>query len=550
MSVTRLLRQSSLCSLWLLCCTLRLAAQATSGSIEGFITDPSGGRVPDARIVVREESSGVEKTAYTNGLGAYAIAGLPPGQYRISATKNGFQTFVSPPAELAIDQKLRADAALLLGAVDTAPVQVMDSSLQTQTVETGETIRSRQILDLPLLGRNFLELSLLTAGVAGASGGNTLNLAVNGQREFANSILIDGVEASANRNNDTTLRPSVDSVEEFKILTSAYSAEFGRASGAVIAIETRSGSNRFHGSLYEFFRPNVTAARTFFAPVASPLKQHNFGGTAGGPVRKNRTFFFASYEEARIRTAYSFLDSVPPAGQIRVTPDGAVDLSGLKDPFGGNQVPIFDPNFYAANYYSSPFPGNVIPASRVSPAGKAVLQQLFPSPTLPGIYNGWYSNFDSTQAVRFQFARRGRPAGPRVFGKRPAQRGVPFQCLRFHHGRPVRGPHSHCRRRRRGLRRPGRLAQPAVGAFRGPHLRRPLAEPGAFRLHPLSPGSAQPAEQPEPGVATRHGERQSRGFPPDLRAARYLSGVRRADRRVHLTSRCISWIPTSRSEIP
>ncbi len=401
MSVNRFARQSALCGLWFLCCTLPLAAQATSGSIEGFITDPTGGRIPDARIVIREESSGVEKTTQTSGLGEYAVAGLPPGRYRITASKIGFQPFVSPPAELAIDQKLRVDVALPLGTLDTAPVQVVDSSLQTQTVETGETIRSSQILDLPLLGRNFLELSLLTPGVARASGGNTLNLAVNGQREFANSILIDGVEASANRNNDTTLHPSVDSVEEFKILTSAYPAEFGRASGAVIAIETRSGSNRFHGSLYEFFRPNVTAARTFFAPVASPLKQHNFGGTAGGPVRRNRTFFFASYEEARIRTAYSFLDSVPPAGQIRFLPSGAVDLSGLKDPFTGNQVPIFDPEFYAANYYSSPFPGNVIPANRVSPAGKAVLQQLFPSPAMPGIYNGWYSNFDSTQAYAY-----------------------------------------------------------------------------------------------------------------------------------------------------
>ena len=113
------------------------------------------------------------------------------------------------------------------------------------------------------------------------------------------------------------------------------------------------GSNQFHGSLYEFFRPNVTAARTFFAPSPSPLKQHNFGGTTGGPVRKNKTFFFASYEEERIRTAYSFLDSVPPANQIRYLPGGGVDLSGLKDPFTGNQVPDFRPNFYAANYYRS-----------------------------------------------------------------------------------------------------------------------------------------------------------------------------------------------------
>ncbi len=272
--------------------------------------------------------------------------------------------------------------------------------LQTQSGETGELIAGREILDLPLLGRNFLDLTRLAAGATNGGGGNTLNVSVNGQREFANSILVDGVEASSNRNNDTTMRPSVDAIEEFKVLTSGYAAEFGRASGAVIAVQSLSGTNRVHGKVYEFYRPSATAARSFFATAPSPLKQHNFAGTLGGPVRKDKTFFFASYEGFRLRNVFSFLNSVPPAGQIRFTSGGA-DLSGLKDPFTGNPIPIFDPNFYAANYYSAPFPGNVIPASRVSPAGKAVLQNFFPAPSLPGIFNGWYNNFDSRQAYSF-----------------------------------------------------------------------------------------------------------------------------------------------------
>ncbi len=377
-----------------------LHGQPTTGSIEGFVTDPSGARVAGAAIVVRGQASGLEVRRFSNSLGEYSVAGLPPGSYVLEVAKDGFQKTETAPIPLAIDQKQRADIALALQAAQ-AITQVTAVPLQTQTAEIGETILGGQIRDLPLLGRNFLALSYLTPGVAAASGGNTLNVAVNGQREFANSILIDGIEASANRNNDTNLRPSVDAVEEFRILTSGYTAEFGRASGAVIAIETRSGSNQLHGALYEYFRPNVTAARTFFAPAASPLKQHNFGGAAGGPARKNRTFFFGSFEEERIRTAFSYLDAVPPAGQIRYLSSGAADLSSLKDPLTGNQIPIFDPNFYAANYYSSPFPGNVIPSSRVSPAGKAVLQQLFPAPALSGILNGWYNNFNSVQAYSF-----------------------------------------------------------------------------------------------------------------------------------------------------
>ena len=384
----------------LFCCCAGLYGQATTGLIEGFVTDPSGARVPGAEIVARGDATGVEAHGRSNALGEYAIAGLAPGAYTITVTKEGFKSETSLLLNVSIDRKQRADISLHVADTTNSALVVAAPLLQTQSAETGETIFSGQILNLPLLGRNFLELTRLTPGVASASGGNTLNIAVNGQREFANSILVDGVEASANRNNDTTLRPSVDSVEEFKVLASAYPAEFGRASGAVIAIETRSGGNRLHGSLYEFFRPNVTAARTFFAPSASPLKQHNFGGTTGGPIRKNRTFFFGSYEEVRIRTAFSFLDSVPPANQIRYVPSG-VDLSGLKDPFTGNPVPIFDPSFYAANYYASPFPGNVIPANRISPAGKAVLQNLFPAPGLPGIDQGWYSNFNSVQAYAY-----------------------------------------------------------------------------------------------------------------------------------------------------
>ena len=379
-----------------------VSAQATEGSIGGRVLDPTRAMVPDAVVKLRNEATGLLQTTRTDSAGEYRAPALPPGTYTLTVSKPGFGSAIRGGLELAIDQKMRVDVELALGTLTQAePVVARGEMLRTQSAETGEVIESRQILDLPLLGRNFLELTRLTAGVSSGSAGNTLNLAVNGQREFANSVLVDGVEATANRNNDTGIRPSVDAVEEFKVLTSAYGAEFGRASGAVIAIQTRSGSNRFHGDLYEFYRPDRTAARNFFAGEASPLKQHNYGGTLGGPVARNRTFFFAAYEGVRLRNAFSFLDSVPPAGQIRFLNNGDVDLAGLRDPLSGNPIPIFDPNSYAVNFQAAPFAGNVIPATRVSRAGKAVLLNFFPASVGPGLLNGWFDNFVSRQSYAF-----------------------------------------------------------------------------------------------------------------------------------------------------
>lgn len=378
-----------------------LGAQATAGTLLGRVIDETQATIPTAAVEVRNEATGLTVSARTDSKGDYWIPALPPGTYRLTVNKQGFGTATRTGIALAIDQKMRVDVQLLVTLHYETHVSAQSQVLQTQSAETGEVIESQQILDLPLLGRSFLDLARLTSGVVYGSGGNTLNIAVNGQREFANSVLMDGVEVTSNRNNDTAIRPSVDSVEEFKVLASAYSAEYGRASGAVVAVRMKSGANSAHGDLYEFFRPNVTAARSFFATEASALKQHNFGGTVGGPIRKNRTFFFASYEGVRQRNAFFFLDSVPPAGQIRFPGNGSIDLSGLKDPLTGKQIPIFDPYFFAGNYYALPFPGNTIPANRASAAGKAVLKNFFPAPTRAGVLNGWFENFTSRQAYAF-----------------------------------------------------------------------------------------------------------------------------------------------------
>ena len=293
--------------------SMNVWSQATTGGILGRVVDPSGFSVPGASVVVRNSNTGLERATRTDAEGDYAVPNLPPGNYVAEIESPGFKKLTRGPVKLTVDQKLRLDLQLHLGEL-TEVVTVTSEAplLDTETAATGEVIQSRQILDLPLLGRNFLELARLAPGVAAGAGGNNVNLAVSGQREFGNSLLVDGVEVSGNRNNDTSLRPSVDAVEEFKVLTSGYAPEFGRASGGVISIQTKAGSNETHGSLYEFLRPHSTAARSFFSPKPAQLKQNNFGGSLGAAISRNRTFLFGSYESVRLRDAFSYLDTTVP----------------------------------------------------------------------------------------------------------------------------------------------------------------------------------------------------------------------------------------------
>lgn len=380
----------------------QLWAQADSGSFVGRVADASGSRIAGAQVTATASATRVRFPASSDRGGDFVLPALPPGIYQIEVKKDGFKTLQRDGLTLHADEALRVDLTLSIGEVsEVVNVSGAVAALQTQDASTGQTIGGEQILDLPLLGRNFLDLLLLVPGVTSGAGGNIANYSVSGQREFANSIVVNGVEVTGDRNNDTHVQPSVEAVEEFKAVTSSYDAEYGRSGGGVIAIETRSGSNQFHGSLFEFLRTDKTTARTFFAAEPSGLKQNNFGATLGGPLRKNRTFFFASYEGQRQRDLYSYFDTTVPAGMIKVLPTGGVDLSGLRDPFTGTQVPIFDPSFYNDNYYAQQFPGNVIPATRVSPAGLQVLTKLFPQPNLPGVSNGWFNNFQVSQRYRY-----------------------------------------------------------------------------------------------------------------------------------------------------
>ncbi len=379
------------------------------------MTDSTGAVIPAAAVTATEVSKGVEFRGRTNAVGEYTIPEVTPGMYKVTASAPGFQTAIALNATLEIGQNLPLNFTLRPGAASTTVVVTSaPSMLQTQSSETGAVMQTEDILDLPLFGRNFYDLTALVPGVVQVGGSiNSFALSVSGQREFANSVQLDGIESTQNRTQDVTVSPSVDSVQEFKVVTSAYNAEYGNASGGVIAIQTKSGNNGFHGDAYEFFRPNFTAARPYSfgggPEPASVLKQHNFGGTLGGPIKKDRSFFFVSYEGSRQKNAYTYLDSTIPFGLIGVQPDGSVSFANLVDPLAGSAGgppagtvdPIFNSYVTAScyGYCSQQYAGNVVPAANpnvpgsVSPAGLNTLLNFFPKPNRPGIDNGWFDNF-------------------------------------------------------------------------------------------------------------------------------------------------------------
>ncbi|HTB96336.1 MAG TPA: TonB-dependent receptor [Terracidiphilus sp.] len=372
-------------------------SQATTGSISGHISDPAGNAVPGAQVSVRDVDTGIVTKATTNEVGEFTESALPPNHYSLAVEATGFETSSVPAFTLDIDQRARFNIALKVGAVNTNVV-VTDSApiIQLQGAETGQVIGTKEITELPLEGRNFTGLMLLIPGVGNGGGGNNLNLSVDGQREFSNSVEINGVEVTGNRNNDTNVIPSPDALQEFKMVTSTYAPEFGRASGGSVLIQTKSGSNNYHGSSYFFYRPTATAANNSFsvAGTTPALQQKIYGATIGGPIKRGKAFFFLAYEGNREQTAYSYLGSTPPVNQVAFDSAGNADLSGLTDPYTGNQVPIFDPLFFNSNYYSEQFPDNVIPESRVSPGGKQILLNLFPTPE----NNSFFTNFPVEQS--------------------------------------------------------------------------------------------------------------------------------------------------------
>src|SRR5438128_3177192 len=307
-------------SLWVL--AVPGHAQITSGTILGTVTDKTGAVVAGASIKATNLETGFTGTTRTDNDGNYRLANMPLGRYQIVAEASGFKSAIGAPVNLIVDQKLRSDFVLEVGNVnETVEVRATaETLLVTDQSEVSQIVQDREIKQLPLNGRDFFSLLLLSNGIQDTStdqGGATTNVtfSVNGMRPESNSVTLDGVEMSSIRESDVDMRPNLDAVSELKVLTSAFSAAYGHTAGGVISIQTKRGSNEFHGSLFEFLRNDSLNAANFFRnpvnPGKAPLKQNQFGFTLGGPIRKNKTFGFLDYQGYRLRKINEGFARVP-----------------------------------------------------------------------------------------------------------------------------------------------------------------------------------------------------------------------------------------------
>jgi hypothetical protein len=362
-----------------------LFSQVQSGSIVGAVSDQGGAAVANAKVTLVNEGTNFTRTVNTNDSGQYVATSVPTGAYTITAEMQGFQKLVRSGLQLTAADTLTVDLQLQIGNVlETVEVKEVAPLLQSQTAAVSSLVTNQQMVEMPLNGRTFTSLLKLSPGAYTGSSGNLatsqyamrgdVNISVNGSSAQNNTYLIDGM---VNRNlwlSTIIMVPTVDSIQEVRMMTSNYTAEYGAAAGAITVVQTKSGTNRFHGSGYEFLRNNRLDANTFFnnrAGVERPaFRRNEFGGTIGGPIRKDKTFFFGDYQGIRLRQPRTVISTIPTLA------NRAAILSGDFSTLGVN---IFDPTNVVGGQRVA-FPGNRIPAARLDPAALN-LTSLLPDPT-------------------------------------------------------------------------------------------------------------------------------------------------------------------------
>ncbi len=365
-------------------------AQDTAGILEGQVTDPSGSAVAGAMVRVTGIETGYTRAQVATNAGAYHLA-LPVGEYELRVSAPNFAEAVRSGILLSVSQTARIDVQLQVAREkDVVNVSAEAPLVEAGSNAIGNVVTGRELVDLPLNGRNFAQLGLLQPGVAPmtaglAEAGGSLRsgqaYAVNGQRPESNNYLLDGLTNVNRVDGGYSLRVPVDAIQEFRILTATAPPEYGGTGGAVTTVLTRSGSNEFHGAAYEFLRNDALDARNFFSSSVEPLKQNQFGATLGGPVRRSKDFFFAYYEGFRNRQGVTRSATVP-SGAERTG-----DFSGLVDPATGQPAPLI--NFFTRQ----PFPGNRIPSPLLNPVALNLVP-LYPQA------NAGPNLFVTTQTVR------------------------------------------------------------------------------------------------------------------------------------------------------
>src|SRR5689334_11412704 len=288
-----------------------IARAQSTGAVRGTIVDAQGGATPGVTVVIRNTATGVERTVVSDASGLYEAASLPPGQYRVEAQLQGFQT-QAREVEVAVAQTVVLDIKLgVAGVAEQVNVTASAPVIETATTSVGQVISQRTVQEIPLNGRHFVDLGLLIPGSITPPQNGFLSAPLRGQGSFAFNtagnredtvnFMINGVNLNDPAQNQITFQPSINTVSEFKVDNSTFSAEYGRNSGAIVNIATRSGTNDFHGEAFEFLRNDVFDARNFFDAGKPPFKRNQFGAALGGPIRKDHTFFFFSYEGLRQR---------------------------------------------------------------------------------------------------------------------------------------------------------------------------------------------------------------------------------------------------------
>ncbi len=414
----------------------RAIAQVDTGAISGTVRDKSGAVLPGAQVTLTNQGTNLAASTKSDANGFYTFTPVQIGTYTVSTEYQGFEKVVHPNIVVNVQQHVVVDFTLAPGkAVESVQVIAQPSGLQTESASVGEVVGSKQINDLPLNGRNYFFLAQLAPGVTFSQQDNrgeasNGRFVANGVPPTQNNYLLDGIDNNTNINTvqngkDFVILTSIDALAEFKVQTSDYSAEFGRGAGAVINATTKSGTNRFHGDLWEFIRNDALDANDYFLNAAGrtrpEFRRNQFGFTAGGPLYvphlyngKNKTFLFGSYEGTRIRQGSLFSTTVPTLAEgssgytdfsnlISGQSGSQTDLLGRDLPLGtildpattrpvtqGQTDPVTGLPATATGYVRDPFPNNVIPANRIDPNAVKLLQ-LLPAPNVPGIFNNYLS---------------------------------------------------------------------------------------------------------------------------------------------------------------
>lgn len=379
-----------------------------AGGISGTVVDPSGAVVPAATVTLQNSGDGREQTWITSNDGSYSFPALAPGRYRIRVVARGFRPYVQTDLVVA-ETPLRVDARLVVNSEDTT-VEVSADSLQVDLTSTqlGETIAEKKMTEVPVNGRSFTDLLALQAGVVPASSQqpnavvmsgctntspsgdlNPGNLSVSGQRETANGFVVNGANVEETFNMGTAVIPNLDSIQQFQVMTSNFDAQYGNFSGGQVLVTTKSGTNQIHGSGFEFLRNTDLDARNYFSSTRAKYDQNQFGGTLGGPIKKDKVFFFVDYQGTRLTEGIDIgLITVPSlqdrggtlsdlAGQLTGQVNGQALASSLSEKLGYTVTP--GESYYAAGCTSPSqcvFPNAVIPQSAWSAPARNLLQYI------------------------------------------------------------------------------------------------------------------------------------------------------------------------------